>query len=461
MDSSTDRIADFCSALAFADLPAGVIRDCKRRIIDTVGCGLGALDSEPSRIARRVALRATVARGACVLGTNHRTLAEAAAFANGVTMRYLDANDAFPGGGGHPSDVIAPVLAAADAAGAGGEIAITATIVAYEVYHQFWRSMIDEEKKVDVVRGMGFDHVLYTVIASAAGAAKAMGLGRAQIANALSLAIAPYLPLYVTRRGNLSMWKGCAAANAARNGVFAAVLSAEGINGPESPIEGVQGLRDLFGRFNLGPFGGGERPFRISDSGLKFHPAEYHAQSPITAALQLPSRVAVKDIDTVTVYSYLHAVNEIGAEAERWHPSTRETADHSMAFIVAAILVHGKFSDEIFSPENLRHPVVNELVDRVSIKEDPGLTRKFPQAFPCRIEIVTRDGQRKIAATDFPRGHHQNPMTDDEINTKFRGFAGRVLTREQKESALDQLWNLEKAATLINLFESMRSTAVK
>ncbi len=225
-----------------------------------------------------------------MLGTDQRRLPDAVAFANGVTMRYLDANDAFPGGGGHPSDVIAPVLAAADAAGAGGATAITATFVAYEVYHQFWRSMIDEEKKVDVVRGMGFDHVLYTVIASAAGAAKALGLERGPIANALSLAIAPYLPLYVTRRGNLSMWKGCAAGNGARNGVFAAVLSAEGISGPENPIEAVQGLRDLMGRFNLGPFGGGGLPFRISQSGLKFHQGRPGPDSQVSTGLPMPHR---------------------------------------------------------------------------------------------------------------------------------------------------------------------------
>ena len=456
MDSSTSLIANFVNDLRYSDLPAAVVHDCKRRIIDTLGCGLGALETEPSRIARKVALRASAAPGAYVLGTSHRTLPELAAFANGVAMRYLDANDTYPGGGGHPSDVVAPVLAAADAAGANGETTITATAVAYDIYLQFRNSMVDEEKRVDVVRKMGFDHVLYTVVASAMGAAKALGLTRDQIANALSLAVTPYLPLYVTRRGNLSMWKGGAAANAARNGVFAAVLGAEGMTGPESAIEGAQGLRDLFGRFKLQPFGGNGRPFGVSASSLKFYPAEYHAQSPITAALQLPSQVAVKDIESVTVYTYLHALNEIGAEAERWHPATRESADHSMPFIVAAILVHGSFSDELFSAENLKDPRVNQLVDKVSIKEDPELTRQFPNAFPCRIEVTTKSGQRKIVSTEYPRGHVKNPMTDEEVNTKFRGFAGRALSKERVNSALELLWQFEKAANPAEIFEALR-----
>src|SRR5688572_11712174 len=110
MDSSLSRIADFTSALKYTDLPAGVVHDCKRRLIDTLGCGLGAFEAEPSRIARTIAQRVSVPAGARILGTRHRTLPELAAFATGVMSRYLDGNDTFPHGG-HPSDVIAAVLA--------------------------------------------------------------------------------------------------------------------------------------------------------------------------------------------------------------------------------------------------------------------------------------------------------------------------------------------------------------
>src|SRR5262245_29878885 len=106
MDASVTRIADFASALTYADLPAQVVHECKRRIVDTIGCALGAFDEEPSRIARALATRVVAARGARVLGINHRSLPELATFANGVMARYFDGNDVFPGGGGHPSDVI-------------------------------------------------------------------------------------------------------------------------------------------------------------------------------------------------------------------------------------------------------------------------------------------------------------------------------------------------------------------
>src|SRR5215218_2034642 len=111
MDSNLARIADYLTALRFEDIPPAVVHDCKRRILDTVGCGIGAFDAEPCRIARRMALRFPTPDGAHVLGTSLRALPELAAFANGVMMRYLDGNDSYPGGGGHASDAISAVLA--------------------------------------------------------------------------------------------------------------------------------------------------------------------------------------------------------------------------------------------------------------------------------------------------------------------------------------------------------------
>src|SRR4051812_15848616 len=107
-------IAEYAHALSFRDLPSATVLHCKRCAVDTVGCAIGGMDSEPSRIACDLALRASMSSGARIFGTTHRTLPELAAFANGTMARYLDANDYFVGGGGHPSNTIAAVLAAAD-----------------------------------------------------------------------------------------------------------------------------------------------------------------------------------------------------------------------------------------------------------------------------------------------------------------------------------------------------------
>ncbi|HEV7819570.1 MAG TPA: MmgE/PrpD family protein, partial [Burkholderiales bacterium] len=241
MDPTVARIADYAHSLKFADLPAAVVHDCKRRMLDTLGCGLGAFNDAPSQIARRIAMRVKDPRGAYVLGTAHRGLPELAAFANGVMFRYLDGNDTYPGGGGHPSDTLAAVFAMAQVHNADGATAITAAVLAYEIYLALFRAK--------VMRESGMDHAFYTAVATAVASAKIMDLARDQIAEAVALAVTPNLALEVTRRGKLSMWKGCAAANGTRNGVFAALLAAEGMTGPDRVVDGGHGLRELVGKF--------------------------------------------------------------------------------------------------------------------------------------------------------------------------------------------------------------------
>lgn len=449
MDTSVGLIADYAHALRFTDLPAPVVHQCKLCVVDTFGVALGAFDAEPSRVARKMAQRASVAAGARVLGTSHRTLPELAAFANGVMARYLDGNDAYPGGGGHPSDAIAAVLAAADVKRADGQAIITAITLAYEVFYNLWAATH--------LRHKGMDNVFYAAVAGAVGAAKVMGLERAQIAEAVSLAIVPNISLDATRYGHLSMWKGCAAGNAARNGVFAALLAAEGITGPDKAIEGDHGLEKLSGKLTLAPFAGDGRPYRIRESTLKCFLSEGHSLSPITAAIELSRQVAVDDIEKVTVYTYWFAWDVIGREPEKWRPTTRETADHSLPYIMAAVLIDRAFSDEIFSDERLRDPRIRQLIDKIEVKEDQELTGRFPQFLPCRIEIVTKSGECKVARTDYPRGHHKNPMSDEEINAKFRGLALRKLSPECVSEALDALWQLDAAPDLDAIFRAVQT----
>lgn len=454
MDRSVHQIAAYASSLQFDDLPPPVVHDCKRKVIDTLGCGLAAFDAEPSRIVRKLALRTRVPSGASVLGTGEKALPELAAFANGVMMRYLDGNDTYPGGGGHPSDCIAAILAIAEAMGCDGKTVITAITLAYEIHHNLNRTTNGSQ-----LRTKGWDHVLYPAISSAVGAAKVMGLGHDGTAQAVSLAIVPNLALEATRRGSLSMWKGCAAGNAVRNGLFAALLAAEGLTGPDKPIEGPHGLWDIIGKFELAEFAGEGRPFRITEASLKCFLSEYHSQAPITAALQLHSQVAIEDIASIVIDTYWFAWSEIGSEPEKWHPATRETADHSMPFIVAAVLIDGAFSDEIFSEARLRNWRVHQLADKISVRENAELTRRFPEMIPCHMEITLKNGRRVSTAVDYPRGHYKNPMTDDEVAAKFRGLAGRVLPAPSLERALGQLWKLDSASTLNDIFSALRTDA--
>jgi len=218
MDATTEHLSDHAHRLRYADLPAETIHQVKRTLVDTLGCAAGAFDGEPAVIAVRLASRIQGAPPARILGSPQRTSLDFAAFANTVLVRYLDCNDTYAARGtGHPSDMIPAVLAVADGRRADGRSVITAIAVAYEAFCRL----------ADTVPLKGWDQGMFAAIGTACGAGKILGLDRAALGNAISIAITSGVPLGVTRIGELSMWKGCATAAANRTGVFAAELAAE------------------------------------------------------------------------------------------------------------------------------------------------------------------------------------------------------------------------------------------
>ena len=444
-DATIARIVDYALATDFARLPDAVVHECKRRLIDTFGCAVAGFDDAPSRIARAVALNAETQGGASILGTSRRALPELACFANGVAARCRDGNDCFPGGGGHPSGVIAPVLAAGQVAGGDCRTLIAAIAIGYDVHHRLWQACRVLRK--------GFDHSFYSAVAAAAGVAKVLGLDRAAFTNAIAIAVTPNLPFAVTRRGALSMWKGCAEAHAARDGLFAAELAGAGMTGPALAIEGAMGVREMFGPFELAAFpneGGAHAMLRAD---MKFYVTEYHSQGPIFAALELRRDLDLDAITAITIHTYEFAHREIGSGAEKWRPVTRETADHSMPYVVAAALSDGAFSDAVFAPERLTDPRILALADKISIREELEFNRDFPAKFRCRVEIATGDGRTRSAGLDYPHGHHLDPMSDREVEAKFRDLVSHKVASEKVDAALTALWDFDKALRVDEIFE--------
>jgi len=449
MDHSTKSIAEFSTRLAYADLPANVVHDCKRRLIDTVGCAIAAFDEEPSRIARAVAMRTQVPGGAAVIGTSHRTLPELAAFANSVASRYLEGNDTYPGGGGHPNDNLLPVLAVAEASRASAPSAITAIVLAYEVHRYLFRAF--------PMRKHALDYVLYNAVASAAGAAKVLGLTLPQTANAIALAAVPNLGTDISRRGHLTMWKGCAAANAARNGVFAAIMAAEGMAGPPTPFE--DGLTAVIGAEEICPFPVDPTGFSLLKADYKFFLSEFHAQGPAFLALELLPQIKLDDVEKIEVSTYHFAWFEIGSGAEKWQPTTRETADHSIPYVVAAVLIDGAYTDAIFAPERFQDQRTLDLMKKITIIEDTDFNKRYSASLPCRITITLKSGGQKTAELSNPIGHHDRPMSDAQVVEKFRGLAGRKLVPARLEKVLDRIWKIDDDANWSSLFDELRIDA--
>ena len=448
MDPRIRELSEYAASLTYEELPAAVVHEAKRKLLDTLGCAIGAFDAEPAKIARAVAAHYASDRPARVFGTLKPTSAEHAAFANGTMLRYADYNDSyFNRNSGHPSDTFAGVLALGEALHADGRATILAATLAYEGFCNF----------SDILpREQGWDYVIFGVVGGALAGAKLLGLDARRTGEAIALAVTPNVALEQTRLGELSHWKGCAAANAARNGVFAALLAAEGMTGPDQAITGKAGLQHAVGAFEWAPFGGRGGPFRICETHLKYFPAVVHSQSPIAAAIELHGKVKHEEIEAVTVDSYWVANRYIQRESPLWRPGTRETADHSLPYIIAAALIDGTISEHSFDDARLADPRIARLMQCMTLREKPAFTQSHPKTWPCRIEVRTKNGQTVAAEVEFFKGHAKNPLTDAEVERKFRDLVADRLPPVQADRIVENVQGLERLPDIGRLIDLLK-----
>jgi 2-methylcitrate dehydratase len=436
-ENLAERLAEFAHATRFEDLPPVVVVEARRRLLDTLGCAVGALAEPAPVIARRVAGRVQGDPAVMLIGGGTSTV-DWAAFSNGVHIRYLDCNDTYlslePA---HPSDNWAAVMAAGEAALAHGRAWIAAAAVAYEVQCR----LCDAAS----IRARGWDHTTYGSLSATLAAAKLLGLSHQETVHALGIAGTTGTALRLTRAGELSMWKGCAFAFAARNAVFAALLAADGLTGPAPLFEGEMGFfQQVSGPISLPRLGGPRaEDWMLPKTSIKFVPAEYHSQSAIAAAFSLRPKVgAPRRIRSIEIATFRAAVEIIGKDPEKWRPMTRETADHSLPYCTAVALVDGRITAEQFSPERLADPALLDLVARTHVVEDPELTAGYPAGIPNRVTVTLDDGTRLSAEVAYPPGHDKNPLSDVGLAEKFHGQVDPVLGPERAVAIADRVLRL-------------------
>ena len=443
-DVTVERLLRHAQGLRYDTLSPAVVHETKRRVIDTFASALGAYDEPVSVMSRAIAARTRSDLAARVWGSDIVTTPELAAFANGVMVRSLDVSDTYLGRSrGHPSDMTPGLVALAEVMHADGRTLIEAIVLAYDIYCSFC-------KAVDV-NAKGWDQPLYTVLGCALGAAKLLQLDADQTGHALSLALTPNMALAQARRGSLSSWKGSAGANATRNAVFAALLAREGFTGPMEVFDGSGGLWEAIGR--------SEWPLpaapMIPATHTKSLPVCYHGQSAVLAALQLRERVRLDEIIEIHAEVYATAVFMMGADASRWAPATRETADHSLPYCIAIALIDGALTRDSFADARLRDPAIAALMQKVKVSEDPALSARYPEGAPGRVTIRLQSGETQTVEIIYPRGHEKSPMDDAEIEHKFHAMcAGRLdaVRRGEALAALGRLHDLRDVGGLTALF---------
>lgn len=446
-----DRIAGYACGFDADALPAGVVACVRQRLLDSLACILGAYDAAPVRAARAVAAL-TPADQASLFGTALRTTPELAAFVNGVMVRFLDYNDGYMGREpGHPSDQIPACLAVAETEGASVREFIAAIVIAYEIQMRL--------QDAASLNKRGWDQACYILVSMAAAASRLMALDVERTTQAINLALNGHVPMRQVRSGTLSDWKGCSAANAARNAVFAARLARAGMTGPAPIFEGRMGLfAQVTGPFDLDveAFGNpANGDYAILRSLTKTFPTNGELHTAVWAALALRERVedpaAIRHIRIET--SEFNA--RVLADPEKWHPRTRETADHSLPYNVACALLDGDLSPQSYMPERIAAADVRALMAKTTVTEDPALTALFPRYLANRVTITLASGDILTREMRSGPGSLDTPMRDADFERKFHRMAEPHLDESGLSAVLGYVSTLETQTGYAPLFQAM------
>jgi 2-methylcitrate dehydratase len=424
-----------------------VVTAGKERVLDALGCALGAHDCETANVGRSVAGPAGKKQLAGrILGSKRLVAADAAAFINSCMIRDLDFNDTYPGG--HPSDSLGGLFAIAPQIGASGEQLITAAVISYEIF-------IRLQMKAQL-RERGWDQGFGISVGAAAGLANLMGLSRDVTKHAIAITAVANMPMRATRAGQLSMWKGAATAYSVRNAVFGVELAAAGMTGPEAPFAGRHGLfEQVSGPFELPAFGRQAADFFIPRAKIKYWPVVYNMQALVWAALELRRQVAPEQLAGVDVQTYWSAWHESGSEPAKWDPTTRETADHSLPYILAWTLRHGVIDHRAFVSESYLDPSLRPLMNIVTVGIDEKYEKEFPRVVSMRVTARDHGGKTYEVTVVNPLGHEDNPVSASELAEKFVRLAEPRLGKRRTAAALKRWQGIEHEADTRAAFDAV------
>ncbi len=436
-----EELSHYAYSLKYNDIPENIVHESKKRIIDALGCGIGAFNAEPVKFSRKIAERAKVNDGSILLGTRRTTTPDMASFVNGIMIRYFDYNDTYlsrePA---HPSDNLGACLSVASSEGANGKDLLLSVALAFEIQCRFCDTAD--------LRHRGWDHVCYGLVSTALASGRLMGLNSEKMTQAVNLALNSHIAMRQVRAGELSMWKGCSFANAGRNGVFSALLAREGMTGPSPIFEGEMGFfKQVSGPFqiNTEEFGGRKGSFKIGETYLKYFPAEIHSQTAIWAAIEARKEIEdLNNIVSVEIASHEAGYTILGKDPQKWAPATKETADHSLPYIVGIALLEGKIDNSSYTPKKFKDPKIVDFLKKLTVVEDKDLTAMYPEAIANRVTVKLSSGRVISKQVNYHKGHPKNPMSDQDVEKKFRTLTKRKLSENQTKQAMETLWTLEK-----------------
>ena len=451
------ELAEFAVNASYDRISDTAKQALKIRVLDALGCAIGALEGEPIRFLREQ-LEDFGGKEHCSLIGGGRTAPDLAAFYNGALVRYLDFNDSYLGKGEtcHPNDNVSAVMAGAEYAKAKGTVFLTALAVAYQVQCRL--------SDVAPVRSKGFDHTTQGSYAVASGVSRALGLDADRAANAIAISGTALNALRVTRTGELSNWKGLAYPFTAFGATHATFLAMHGITGPPEVFEGNKGFMDaIAGKFQID---WSEEDFeRVTKTILKKYDAEVHSQSSIEAILELKEEhgFGAGDVERVEIETFDVAYNIIGGgeEGEKVSVRTKEEADHSLPYIVAVAILDGNVMPEQYEPDRIVTDDVQHLLHKIIVHPRQDYSRRFPNEMPTRLIVHLKDGRVVEKEKRDYEGFFTRPMGWDLAVEKFNRLTSRFADEGLRKRIVDSVAQVENlyVSDLTQLLQQIPNSA--
>jgi 2-methylcitrate dehydratase len=454
-ETITARMSRWAAGLRFQDVSKDAVYEAKRYLLDSVGCALGGYQQHDVKIALEV-LDEIAGRGAAtVIGTGKKIDPVSASLANALMIRCMDYNDIYwKQDPSHPSDIFPAAMAACERARSDGK----ELIVGFVLGHEFEMRLC--EAGFPGIRERGWHHATLTAFVSPIVAGRALHLSWEQIQHAIGISASRQCTLGAVTAGKLTMMKNTVDPMATQSGVLAALLAERGYTGPEHVIDGKEGLTHVFGpewKLNLLTDGLGDS-WRITQCGMKFFPTEALTHAPISAVLDLvkDNDLHPDNVEKIQIRSLARAA-DILSDPSKYDPRTKETADHSLPYVIAAALVDRQVTPVQFMMEKIMDPSIRAQLKKVEVVADPEIEKVFPALQRVVVNITTADGRSFTKQLDYPKGDPRNPLSDEEIEEKFSALAEGVLSPGAQRKVKDAIWNLEKASSVSKLMALMKA----
>ena len=454
----TARIAEFAASLKFEDISAEAVYQAKRFLLDSLGCALGGYRQHDVILALQV-LDEIAGRGPCtVIGSGQRVDPVSASLANALMIRCMDYNDIYwKQDPSHPSDIFPAALAGCERAGSDGRELIVGLVLGHEFECRFC------EAAFPGIRERGWHHATLTAFVSPIVAGRALRLSADQIQHAIGISASRHATLGAVTAGKLTMMKNTVDPMATQSGVLAALMAEKGYTGPEHVVDGKEGLTHCLGpewKLNALTEGLGQS-WRITQCGMKFFPTEALTHAPISAVLDLVHEHSLKpeQVEKVRIRSLARAA-DILSDPSKYDPHTKETADHSLPYVIAAALVDRQVTPAQFTPQKIMDSQIRAQLHKVEVVGDPEIEKVFPGLQRVIVTIRTTSGQEFTKQLDYPKGDPRNPLSDAEVEEKFAALADGVLSRAAQKKVREAVWNLEKLESVSALLKLLKARRI-